>query len=851
MILAQTSWLEWLVDSDPNGDGSPRLQWMNMPESWGVFVLLLAVVVIVFAVLWMYRRENKTCPMPAKLTMAALRLTVLLMLVLMWLKPSVFYQQVSEIKPTIGFLRDGSLSMKQSDKYKNEAESKRLANLTGLNEDAIATGLVDRAQLINSAFKNNSSILKGLREKGNVRVVDFATGSKQVAFISGTSSDDSDTADDDPDVDGNSAADDLADPNGALDIPDLVPNGLGTNLHQAVRESLDSNTRVSSVIMVTEGDDNGGKDPVAIARKAAGQGVPLIVIGVGDSTPPRNLSVQDVYVREQGYPDEPFEVEAVLQTTQVGDEGVPNELSVELLQQLVNQETGKLGPAVSVATQIVKPSPTGGLMRIDFDHVEGNAGKYVYTVSVPELDGETDVKDNSGVCEIEILDAKVKVLLVSGLPSWDYQQVSRMLRQDSTIQLSCWLQSLDESRPQEGNLPITRLPQGAEELSQYNVVILMDPDPREFSAEWISNLKKFCKRNSGGLMFVAGPQFSGEFVTLNRLQGIREVLPVRFGDSQSIEETQVLALAQDFSASKLLPVKHNMDHPVMSFRSSSVESEQIWSLMPSVYWSFPALTAKPTARVLLERGDQSGSKANQPIMAASRYGSGAVVYMGFQETYRWRRLGVQAQYFDRFWIQAIRYLVESRSLDGARRGFLDLDKKKYELGERVRFVARVMDPDLEPSEAPSHQVSVSNGAGLTKEVTLKLVPNSEGSYEGSFDAARTGEYKAALKISGETEQVVIDPIEFRVIPPSAEARANWMHEKLLRQIARESGGKFLRLSELKSLPELIPDAIERVNFNSPPQPLWDCSNLLRWIFYLLPVVLLSAEWILRKWFKLL
>ena len=82
MILAQTSWLEWLVDSDPNGEGTPRLQWMNMPESWGVFVLLLAVVVIVFTVLWMYRRENKTCPMPAKLTMAALRLTVLLMLVL-------------------------------------------------------------------------------------------------------------------------------------------------------------------------------------------------------------------------------------------------------------------------------------------------------------------------------------------------------------------------------------------------------------------------------------------------------------------------------------------------------------------------------------------------------------------------------------------------------------------------------------------------------------------------------------------------------------------------------------------------------------------------------------------------
>ena len=144
-------------------------------------------------------------------------------------------------------------------------------------------------------------------------------------------------------------------------------------------------------------------------------------------------------------------------------------------------------------------------------------------------------------------------------------------------------------------------------------------------------------------------------------------------------------------------------------------------------------------------------------------------------------------------------MVESRTLEGARRGFLDLDKKKYELGQRVRFVARVMDADLEPSEAPSHQVTVSNGNGLTKEVTLKLVPNSAGAYEGSFDASRTGNYEAVLKITGDTDEPSIEPINFRVIPPSAEARANWQHEKLLRQIAKESGGEYLTLSNLKKL----------------------------------------------------
>ena len=222
--------------------------------------------------------------MPVKLTMAGLRLAVLLLLVLMWLRPAVFYQQVSEIKPTIGLLRDSSLSIEQTDKYENEAECKRLASLTGLNEDAIATGQVKRTQLINTAFEKNPSVLKGLRDKGNVRVVDFATGSKQVAFIAGTDGEKQEK-DDAP----------ATNPNNANTIPDLAPKGLGTDFYQVIRESLEGNSRVSALVMVADGQDNGNEDPVAIARKAASLGVPIYVVGVGDPNPPRNLSVQNVY----------------------------------------------------------------------------------------------------------------------------------------------------------------------------------------------------------------------------------------------------------------------------------------------------------------------------------------------------------------------------------------------------------------------------------------------------------------------------------------------------------------------------------------------------------------------------
>ena len=128
---------------------------------------------------------------------------------------------------------------------------------------------------------------------------------------------------------------------------------------------------------------------------------------------------------------------------------------------------------------------TGGRIRVDFDHILNQPGKYIYTVQVDPLEDETEIDDNARVTsEMEVVDEKVKVLLVSGEASWDYQHVYKLLQRDQTIALSCWLQSMDESRPQEGNEPISALPRSIDELGVYNVVILMDPNPELYNHNW-------------------------------------------------------------------------------------------------------------------------------------------------------------------------------------------------------------------------------------------------------------------------------------------------------------------------------------------------------------------------------
>lgn len=870
-VVAQQSILESIVGNEQSHAGELKLQWTNFPESWGVFVLIAAVAAIVMAVIWMYRREIDTCPPSIKFLMAAMRLAVLFLLIAMFLKPSIFYQQVSEIKPSITVLRDASMSLARGDKYRDADQARRLAKLSGLSADEISSGVSTRVAIVDSAMEKHPELVEQLREKGSVRVVNFADTAETVSVLPATQSDadDKDAAvDSDAETDSgagmetDSGADSETDMAAnelgpATKFPMLVADGLGTNIWQALNVALEDSSRISSIVLLSEGQHNGAEDPIELAEKAASLGIPIITVGIGDPNPPRNLKISEVYVRNKAYPDEPYEVESVLQTSRRNQTGLPPKVTVTLNEQRIAPGSGSPGVANIVASKEIDVPENGGRIRVDFGHVNKVPGRYVYTVAVEQLDNETNPNDNQLTSsELEIVDEKVKVLLVAGLPNWDYQQVQRLLLRDQTISLTCWLQSMDQSRPQEGNEPISQLPRTMAELGKYNVVVMMDPNPAEFDAQWAQLLKDFCKFKAGGVLFMAGPHFSGEFLTLNRLDGFRDLLPVKFGNNEFIDATQTIASAVGEDEGTMQVVNHNLDHPVMSFKADTQQSEEIWGLMPGISWSFPTKDAKATARVLIERGDQVSADGNQPLLVSGRYGAGSVLFFGFQGTWKWRPLGLQAQYFDRFWVQVVRFLVETRSLQGSRRGFLDREKSEYELGQRVTLVARILDTQFRPSTEESVDAIVTADDGRTEKVQLRLLPQQQGRYEGSFEARRPGNYSATIdlgpgSVSEDPEKDLIDPISFRIVTPSAETGVYWLNEPLMAEIAQKSGGAYIPFDQIERLPDLLPTKITRAEFNSPPRPLWDASQFLRWFVFLLPAALLSLEWALRKYYKLL
>ncbi len=871
MILANTL-LNWIVGGDADENRVPRLEWLNAPESWGVFLMLAVVAGLLFFVSWLYTREIKTCPTKIKWVLTVIRASVLMFLVILFLQPAITFVEQRIRKPNVVLLRDSSQSMDRSDEYRNPDVLKNIVSATGLSEDEVTSRNVTRGDLLSQVFqRDDQKLLNDLRQRAAIRVVDFAEATNKITTLpplfdedtgADTNTEQDDVVQDDvvqDDVEGNNSDGDVtpvvnkSQEVAIVDVgqlPSLVANGRATDIWQALKQSLEV-SQLAAIILCSDGQHTTLDDPIEIAKKAKELGVPIYVIGIGDPDRPKNIAVSDVYALAKARPQEPFEIDTLVTGQDVAGETV----TIDLLEHTVDSQSGKPGAGRPVKSQQVTFTEENEVIRHRFTHRVATPGKYVYSVSVPSLVGETTTNDNEKLSSVlEVTNEKVKVLLIAGSATWEYQMVHRLLQRDQGIILSCWLQTLDPERPQEGNESISVLPGTYEQLAKYNVVMMFDPNPDEFSSEWLEALNKFVDQNAGGLLYKAGPKYTSLFLALNRSDPIKNLLPVEFGNAEDSTVAQLIQ-STNTRSSPLKLVLPNLDHQVMSFYPERRDNLTQWQNFPGVFWSYPARNAKPTTRVLLEHSDitlASDGDSPRPLLVAGRYGAGNTLFMGFDGTWRWRRLGHHAEFFDKFWIQTARFLVNTRSVQGLRRGTIDTDKPEYELGDTIGLSARLFDPRYEPLTLD--QVSgtlklVDSQSSIP--VIFKKLAGQDGDYQLNRTAAQVGQYELTLDLPGARDENAVEPVTFRVNAPSVETKAFWLNETLLREIANASGGRYYQLDSVDELPHDLAAEEELVEWRSRPEPLWDINPWTRFIFFSFPVLLLAVEWALRKGFKLL
>ena len=825
------NWLQWLGFDGDNipDDAEVSFRFANLPESWGVFVLVGALFLIAWFVLRVYRRENDSCPRWAKHLLAGLRLAVAGVLVLIFLEPSVSYTKTNSLWPVVAVLRDSSQSMNTRDRYVDERATGSAAAALGTTSEDVREKKPTRVEIANAVLGEGSGLTAGIGEKGRLRVLDF---SDRVVEADSPSS---------ATAPGDAGEGDESPGRTAVAMPPLEANGPGTDIARALREAL-AEKLTSAIVVLTDGQHNAGSDLDAAVAEAKERNIPVFFIGLGDPDRPQNLVVSNLYADPQVWNNDPFQIQAVLQAEGLGGETV----KVDFVE-LSEDGSGDGGGTVLESRDVELPAD-GGQLRLSFTHTPKKPGAKRFTVRAAAVEGESNPEDNqpAAPARVQVLDDNARVLMISGGPSWEYRALVRLLTREPMINLSCWLQTLDDGRQQQGNIPIEELPVTREDLFEYDVVLMLDPDPREFDEEYIDLLKSFVREHSGGLMYMAGPVFGGPFLTSSQTSGITELLPVQLGDVGSMEVNSLLSANN--REWPLSIVAANTDQPIMRFFNDAQQTLMQWKKLPGTYWSFPALAPKPAARVLIEHSDPTLRRREiaRPLLVTGHFGSGRTTYLGFDGTWRWRTKGNDAEFFKRFWIQTTRYLVEGRSLAGKRRGTVETERFRYQIGDRVRMSARLKQANFEPLAADEVKAELSLPDGGTAGVTFKPLAGQPGVYEAVFAALKPGGHRVTISLPGEGAEKIDVLTSFDVTLPLKEVQQAWLDRDRLAELARASGGAYFDPGDVASLPASLPDRIRNLAFESPPFPVWNNQLAL-----LLLAGLLTVEWALRKKFKLL
>jgi uncharacterized membrane protein len=786
---------------DPTGMAdTTRETWrlLEVPDLW---VVVLVLVPATAAVAWLAYLKEKLGPR-IRPFLIALRFAALWLLLLVLFRPVKVHHQETVKPAEVVILMDDSASMLRKDAYTGDNESRdELQALSGTSPSDVT-----RLELARTIIQKE--LLPALESRGyEERLFRFADSVTPLATLN--------------EADG---------------------RGSATHLGDALSQALATHRgrHVTDIVVISDGRNNAGMPVLDAAGAAAAAGIPVHTIVVGDTRPEKNLVVELVEA-----PSGVLEGDEIAISVRVLARGAGTTDSSFVVLEEIFTEGGR-EDVRTVAEERVNLAEAGERMVLVAPPGSASidSSERRFRVTVPPLPEETLLDDNSLEVSVHITSEKIRVLFVDGYPRWEYRFLNRLLkRADDRIQVQCYLMSATPNFTQESTLgltPLRSVPTSRRELlDNYDVVILGDVNPYAISPdpakgiEFVESLIEFVERG-GGLCTIAG-----EYENPRALEGTEfaKLLPV------VLDSTGALAFEAD-TRTEFRPSLEDPTNPheIVRLVADIDKNRDLWEEQGGLrgfYWYYPVVNAKPGAQVLLRHSLPSASNAHgrYPLLVTGYYPSGRTMFLAVDSTWRWRYRFVD-RYHERFWRNAMRWLALGRLRGGDRRYTLEPLRNVYNLDERVTLEARILDEDYRPSEVDTQEAFLQGPQGPPEELTLAGVDGRPGLFRGSFESESTGLFRTWIEIDGQR----VTTSEFEVRLPSRENADPSPDPATLASLAKVTTGRATSLIGISDLLAEFPgDEEAREPISSQLEDIWD-----QWGTLLLALLILSAEWILRK-----
>ena len=702
-------------------------------------VAILALGVAAAAAVLLYRRTLPPVSPVTRVTLIILRTASFGLLLLLLLEPVVRLTFQSERPPALAVVVDNSTSM-------------RLRETTG-----------DRRIILHEALHRLPEYLPG--------------GSTLVSYVFGPV---------------------VLPP--VTELPDSLPlDQQATNIAlalQRVRSDADRfNTK--AVLLLTDGNYTAGPNPQYAAE---GLGIPLYVLGIGDSTEQRDVLVSSISANRVMLAGSPTPVDIRIKST-----GAVRERVIVTLME-GNREHAR-------STLVLQEGTRESNVSLSF--TPNGDGIRLYSAHVSAIAGELTSENNSRSFSARVLKGKLSVVLLAGAPGPDMMMMMQTIREDSHLLVRSFSQRPDGDF-YEGAF-------SGRFLDSADCVVLLGYPSASTNDETLRVLAGAFQRRTIPLLVV-----TARTLDLGRVRLLAEVLPFTI---TSVNPAEQLVFVD--------PLETQRRHPLLMLDSTGEYSP--WKNLPPVFRSSTVYSPKPGSTVLAVARLQT-VRLNDPIIIARSEGGTRSLAIFAYGLWRWRLMAQgtaeTSGMYAAFLSTAVRWLA---TRDDTRPVRITPVQPLLTPLDQVEFEGQVLDGAARPVDRAMVSVTIQGGdfSGA-----FTLAPAGSGRYSGSVSPLPGGRYiyHGSAMVGGSL--VGADSGQFVVGALDIEGLETRMAASFLRELAGRTGGRLIlpdRLAEvgaiLRNQPSFVATEIRTAN----------TIEFRHWPYALaLLVVLLAAEWLIRK-----
>ena len=578
---------------------------------------------------------------------------------------------------------------------------------------------------------------------------------------------------------------------------------------ESLQESL-SDQPLAGIVLLSDGVADNNPELEASLRKLRQREIPIYPVKVGQAVWQRDIELSRFEVPANPLIESLYA--ASLEIRQHGFQQQTVELTIENDSQILYREEVVLNEMVN---------------RLEIPLPASEAGSQRLRASLTPKPDEMLAANNSRETVINIDPRPRRVLYFEGEPRFEFKFIRRALEQDEAIHLNGLVRTADARYLRTGietrDLLQDGFPQTAEELFDYDAVILGNVSTGLLNREQQGLLVDFVERRGGGLLLLGGQSAFSEGGYQDSLLGelMPVVLPRRAQPGFRVE-------------AKIQPTEQFDSFPALHLSPGMGPDHDNWRRLPPLTLVNPLYDIKPGARLLL-----SAEHANisQPLvaMASQYYGKGRVVAFPVQNSWFWQmhhEIDAEDQTHERLWQQLVRWLA----VDSQQSLSLNVDSV-VAAGSELTISATAFDDNFNPENQAAPALWLSSPGETERRIEMARHPSIEGRWQAQIETANLGDYWLRTDATDAGSAYETRVIATRTGSEFHQAQRN---DKTLGQLASSTGGQVIDTADWDALVKAL-NAQQRGTPVLQRHELWDMPFL-----FLLLFALLLTDWALRR-----